>query len=606
MEMKEQLRRLNAERHIMLLFVSLVSERSFKSPVVFPGINASGRDYIAIQTNEAAIVKAKALYGDALQDIFLLVSPEARAGAEYLRGESHVAYLERRMVNQFPDLAGHFHHLPYGDAAENMDRNLLDIAAIVERIRSYALSSEASSVMVHADMTGGMRHASMMMLSILELLKYDGLEIGDVFYTDLAKHRVYEATQIQRMFTLISGVDEFVRFGSVNALRDYFRNKRMSIELRALLDAMEEFSGMIKVCYTGYIRSALANLNEAMEEFAARQDKDLQEKLFDGLLETIYDHYGGLLSGEAGELDIIRWCVENDFLQQAITLCTEWLPAYMIDSKIAYTDSEAVRQACVKAGKFNNRDWKREFIINCQIKRLPATKASPPKEDIIKKLRVILNKSNVASVRSNAFAELVRLGARYPRIAELTADYHICAEDFMHCRATKSGWEEFGRRYAGYHRALRHLYYWRANDTNYRKSFVEFCNGFSHNKLLSQFAVAPADVLRDLFELREPEVAQAETMQELKPLPAAECAGKPKKWPQRYKAFCAMYEGGVLKSKLPSDEMLRCLMAYHTIRLLRNDINHANAERDYIPLGQIKQHIMELVELLERANSVVK
>lgn len=466
MEMKEQLRRLNAERHIMLLFVSLVSEKSFKSPVVFPGINIGGRDYIAIQTNEAAIVKAKSLYGDALQDIFLLVSPEAREGVAYLRGESHVGYLERRMVNQFPDLAGHFHHLPYGDNADNMDSNLLDIAAIAERVRRYALSSEAESVMVHADMTGGMRHASMMMLSILELLKYDGLEIGDVFYTDLAKHRVYEATQIQRMFTLINGVDEFVRFGSVNAIRDYFRNKRLSIELQALLDAMEEFSGTIKVCYTGYIRSALKNLADAMEEFGALEEKDLQEKLFDGLLETIYDHYGVLLSGEASELDIIRWCVDNDFLQQAITLCTEWLPAYMVDNKIAYTDNDLMQYDCDGEGSKFSRDWKKQFIIFCP---------------------------------------------------------------------------------------------W----TNMRYS-----------------AVGPQDLI---------------------PLEPDECEGKPNFWRTRYGQYRRMYSRGIIQSKLASDDMLRCLMAYQTIRSLRNETNHASANRDYIPLTQIKRHIMELVELLERA-----
>ena len=66
-------------------------------------------------------------------------------------------------------------------------------------------------------MTGGFRHSSMMMLSIMQLLKYRGIKIGEVLYSDPNKNNpiVYQATEIQRMFTLITGADEFVKFGSV-------------------------------------------------------------------------------------------------------------------------------------------------------------------------------------------------------------------------------------------------------------------------------------------------------------------------------------------------------------------------------------------------------
>ncbi len=82
-----------------------------------------------------------------------------------------------------------------------------------------------SKMVLHADCTGGLRHTNMMMLGIMRLLQYNNIEIGMILYSNYKKKKVEEANEIYHFFDLIAGAEEFVRFGSVSAILDYYHNK---------------------------------------------------------------------------------------------------------------------------------------------------------------------------------------------------------------------------------------------------------------------------------------------------------------------------------------------------------------------------------------------
>ena len=82
----------------------------------------------------------------------------------------------------------------------------------------------AGNITIHADMTGGMRNASMMMLGVMRLLHFSGLQMGKILYSNFSFNRkinfVEDSQDVYRFFDLVAGATEFAKYGSVEKLAD--------------------------------------------------------------------------------------------------------------------------------------------------------------------------------------------------------------------------------------------------------------------------------------------------------------------------------------------------------------------------------------------------
>lgn len=190
------------------------------------------------------------------------------------------------------------------------------------------IAAENDDVILHVDLTGGMRHINMMMLDVIRLLEYSGIKIGKIIYSNFASRRVEEISSIYDLFQLIAGVEEFVRFGSVKALKDYYRDKNLSPALENLILAMENFADEIKLCHYGQLKNSIIRLHDAVHDFAAADD--VQDILMARLIGRIRRDYQSLIElRDLDDLRVIRWCVDNSYMQQALTLYTERVPEYL-------------------------------------------------------------------------------------------------------------------------------------------------------------------------------------------------------------------------------------------------------------------------------------
>lgn len=100
---------------------------------------------------------------------------------------------------------------------------LKSVAEMAKRIQDYARDKE---IILNIDLTGGMRHVNMIMLDIVRLWEYSGVKIERCFYSNFSNKTqegtVEEVNNIYDLFQLISGVEEFINLGSVNALQKYY------------------------------------------------------------------------------------------------------------------------------------------------------------------------------------------------------------------------------------------------------------------------------------------------------------------------------------------------------------------------------------------------
>ena len=319
-------------KNILLLFLSDV-----KTAVVDGKISVSKARYEKIDGAEILTTSESAIRylsekNFALDKIFILASQKIR---KPIRGfepsQTHLEFFLERVKNFLPNVACDIYDY---DENQSGDENLKSVAEVSERIQNFAADDE---VKLHVDLTGGMRDVNMMMLDLTRLLEYSGLTVDKILYTKFNSVdktvSVAEVKNIYDLFQLIAGVEEFVNFGSVTALKSYYDGKKLSAPLKKLLTAMENFAEAIKLCHYKKFSDAIINLHDAVHDFAPATN-DLQDILMARLIGRIREDYRQLIiNRELDDLRVIRWCLSHDYLQQALILYTERIPEYFGSKK---------------------------------------------------------------------------------------------------------------------------------------------------------------------------------------------------------------------------------------------------------------------------------
>ena len=277
------------------------------------------------------------------------------------------------------------------DESNSMNVALSDIGEMGKCILAEAEKTQreqgaAGHITIHADMTGGMRNASMMMLGVMRLLNFSGLQMGRILYSYWERNRVEDSQDLYRFFDLVAGATEFAKYGSVEKLADYYNidvleqkpytaECGLNRELYELVNAMGYFAQSIKLCRYGELEDACALLAEKIQAFTnlAPQNYDANDKLFATLLPTIEESYKTILSAH-DDLDIITWCVKQGHLQQAMTLYTERVPEfiakqgfYTLDAETANEINKKVKNEEISAANYLLCNWGRDVDKRKQI-----------------------------------------------------------------------------------------------------------------------------------------------------------------------------------------------------------------------------------------------
>lgn len=279
-------------------------------------------------------------------------------------------------------------HLGEDNVSLAMNRTLsytLRIAGqIQDDIDAMRRENPDVKIVLHADCTGGPRHAIMMLINIIRLLQYNDVEIGSLFYSNWISSKragkIEQINDVYRFYNLIAGAEEFVNFGSVKDLQGYFQNRNISAELDDLLLAMGEFADEVKLCRRWRFVDAIDHLREAIETFEEKwedveqrldtviesnDDVRLNDMLMFQLLPQIHKDYSDLL-GEHDSLSLIKWCLNQGLLQQAFTLYTESIPDFLFDPDngfITMTEDEERRAVLEKEYKEHGKEYTKGFYF---------------------------------------------------------------------------------------------------------------------------------------------------------------------------------------------------------------------------------------------------
>lgn len=284
-------------RKIILILSAMkpeAEERCYRCP--------DGTDVIGKQTNEAPVRYLLQTYPD-VAEIICMITPEAESTA--------LPYFREMVKQAAPNVS--IRLVAFHEGQDFSDGPLCEIVSAVEKNDEILLET-----------TGGFRNAVMDLLLLSRVLSYKGIATTCAVYSNFKTEQVEDVSRLIEMFELVSGMQELTRFGSVRTLRAYYDMQptaKQDAKINKLLTAMEKLTGTITLCRTKQIEQRMENFNAALAEA-----EDCDDPLIRTLLPVFQSKFGKKLTTPG----LIKWCVESNMIQQALTIYKERIPAYIL------------------------------------------------------------------------------------------------------------------------------------------------------------------------------------------------------------------------------------------------------------------------------------
>lgn len=190
------------------------------------------------------------------------------------------------------------------------------------------------------DTHGGFRDTAFILNAVVSLLKVYGIypdKIVGVRYADDKKqdeniNKVIDQGKSFKMFDFVSGMNEFIQFGSADSLVEYFKeNKEPSIKL--LIDAMKTISDGTRLCDPTLYITGLDMLENCIDKIQS------DDEFITVFVDYIKKDYEGLLNNKnSRNLEIIKRCYDKKLYQQALTFIESLMPEEYVRKHILYYD----------------------------------------------------------------------------------------------------------------------------------------------------------------------------------------------------------------------------------------------------------------------------
>lgn len=319
----------------VVLFLSTVNDHAKETLYSCP----DGSQVEGTQTNEAPVKYFLRAYPD-ISEILCIVTTEASGIAwEWFHDAVKDIAPSVRVTN-----------IPFTEGTDFVGGPL---RAILER------TEKGDEILLET--TGGFRDAVMYLLLLSRMLYYTEIKTICALYSNQREKKIQDVSHLIRMFNLVGGMQELTSFGSTRTLREYYGDPAEDAGIEALLAAVEGLQDAIMLCRTEQIDARVAEFEAAMS--AAEHCDDL---LMRQLLPAFRKKYGKKMT----ILGVIKWCVESDMLQQALTIYKERIPSYLLNER---KDLFEIRRGAVrKEGRdYQNAD---ELFFLRQIQNMGSMK----------------------------------------------------------------------------------------------------------------------------------------------------------------------------------------------------------------------------------------
>lgn len=323
------------QKGILLLFISNYKENSKELSYHVEALE--NESYLGIQTNDAPVkylLHQAVRNGDIIQKIFCIVTKEVKETGDFKKFQ--------KMVNDYIDSHAQlnllYQNVPSIEFCQiDYDTSILETSnrakKIYSQIAKYLL--EESTASVYIDYTGGLRDTSFLMTTIIRYMEYYNITCKEIVYSKYNKisGTIHSINCMYQMFRLLNGVDQFVRTGNAELLGECYQQEE-DADTKEILKLLIQFSRVISLCDVRQMDKILPKLSNKLRKYEKKEKQGFFTEIFADLIIIIRKKLYMEEENEWGYPQIIRWCIDNNMLQQALTLYIEKMPKYYYDSHL--------------------------------------------------------------------------------------------------------------------------------------------------------------------------------------------------------------------------------------------------------------------------------
>lgn len=352
-------------KNVMLMCLSTPRNLKYKNYYTYEFRGKTDRSVEGYMTNEAPVKRiVKKLHADQgkrLDRIVMICSKEVRnpMGEKELSDElreeygeklfrmSPEKYFEESIKKFAKEIDSCYQKSDITFCSVEID-SFVDQAAVAKAVVESAdeVMEGYENIDLYIDFNGGPRHVAVLILGLANLMKLRNVNVREITFMDFENKIKEESGDTKKEWIpiegmdaifgsvdLVAGINEYVNYGRCRLLEQYFR-KCDNENIKRILRLLGDFANNMQLCLTDYVMANKENVKRELTEYldAEKGSSDVYEIMFSFVVGDIQRGCSQLLEGDLPEM--VRWCVDKEFIQQALTFYKECMPAYFWDSGI--------------------------------------------------------------------------------------------------------------------------------------------------------------------------------------------------------------------------------------------------------------------------------
>jgi len=215
----------------------------------------------------------------------------------------------------------------------------------IPKIVKEVLKIKEMGINLFLDMQGGSRVSTFIINAAVNMLQDDTIKLERSYATlynrNNVVHQLRDESLSNHVFDMVSGMDEFLNYGRAKKFEEYFAyykenyKKGEKLEEELIVETIDEISDAISICNVDGFYIGLNKLKPRIEVYKKLPSEN-KDAIFQAFVEKLEKTYEGILSENRRAIDVMEWCLEKEWYQQALTVCESKMPQQMVTEKVVY------------------------------------------------------------------------------------------------------------------------------------------------------------------------------------------------------------------------------------------------------------------------------
>lgn len=253
----------------------------------------------------------------------------------------------------------------YFSTGDEISETTFDITLtrISDFVRSIARDGE--NVEIYLDIAGGPRNTVIFIQLLAKLLSFYEIPVH-AYYADIMKENatIRNSDLSFRHLKILDAVNEFVSHGNASGLVDLFSNSE-NITVKPLLNSLADLSNSIQLCNLDFDFSLL---KQNLDQFEKSTQNSNDVFVIKTMIPLIKKKFHLDYKDSSGVISIVRWCIENGLVQQALTIYNENIADLVVKNGILKYNKKKLDKAKIRSIEHQYHLTESAAIFNYMLK----------------------------------------------------------------------------------------------------------------------------------------------------------------------------------------------------------------------------------------------